>query len=201
MTAHLCWFTQERWSRQAKRQLWMCLHRLWHFEQETEGLEGPWCVFFSFLLKVVTGERGGCEMRAAGSREGSEVWNQCGLQTLGGWLLTGWRTARKCGFGLGACQTHLEDLQGASDCGEKCPGKMESSLWSMVYVTTWKQMVNLSNENKKEGVGNVTIDSRPNCSRCGPQHWAWMAMQEGECTCRFIFFLLCRFISQAEDHH
>ena len=32
------------------------------------------CFLPSFLLKVVTlGERGGCEMRAAGSREGSEV--------------------------------------------------------------------------------------------------------------------------------
>ena len=25
-----------------------------------------------------------------------------------------------------------------------------------------------SNEDKKEGVGNVTVDSRPNCSQCGP---------------------------------
>lgn len=73
------------------------------------------------------------------------------------------------GLGLGACQTHLEDFQGAPDCGEKCPGKNGKLNMINGICSDMEADGKSSNENKKEGVGNVTIDSRPNCSRCGPQ--------------------------------
>lgn len=154
--AHLCWFTQERWSRQGKRQLWMCLHRLWHFEQETEGLEGPWCVFFppSCWRLWLWGREEAVrwEQLAPGRVLKSEV---SGLNTLGGWLLTGWSEhPGSVGWGLDACHTHLEDFQGASETVEKnAQKKVENSIWSMVYVVTWKQMVNLQMKIRRKGLG------------------------------------------------
>ena len=55
-----------------------------------------------------------------------------------------------------------------------------------------------SNENKKEGVGNMTVDSWPNCSRCGSQilnlggNAKWIHVQ--------IYFLPFVGLCQAEDH-
>lgn len=72
------------------------------------------------------------------------------------------------GLGLDACQTHLEDFQGASVCGEKCPEKNGKLNMINGVCSDMEADGKSSNEDKKEGVGNVTVDSRPNCSQCGP---------------------------------
>ena len=202
MTAHLCWFTQERWSRQGERQFWMCLHRLWHFEQETEGLEDTWCVFFppSCWRLWLWGREEAVrwEQLAPGRVLKSEIG---GLNTLGRWLLTGWSEhPGSVGLGLDACQTHFEDFQGASVCGEKCPEKNGKLNMINGVCSDMEADGKSSNEDKKEGVGNVTVDSRPNCSQCGPgilnlngNARRWMHVQ--------IYFLPFVGLCQAEDCH
>ena len=95
-----------------------------------------------------------------------------GLNTLEGWVAgrDGVKTQEVWVLAWMLAKPISKTLKGHLRLWRKMPRKKPGKLNMINGICSDMEAVDeFSNENQKEGVGNVTVDSRPNCSGFGPQ--------------------------------